>query len=84
MAARPGYTYNEGYVTSTNHSRKEPDGTSCLTGYWFGATSSLFVNPGAWWHTIQKGQDRDIPMKNPVLPGALRNRFLVGAIRHIG
>lgn len=38
-------TFNEGPLTGTNHARKEPDGTSCLTGYWFGNTSSLLVNP---------------------------------------
>ncbi|MFA6288906.1 MAG: hypothetical protein WC661_16105 [Opitutaceae bacterium] len=38
-------TFNEGPATSTNHARKEPDDTSCVTGYWFGTTSSLLVNP---------------------------------------
>lgn len=38
-------TFNEGPLTGTNHARKEPDGTSCLTGYWFGNTASLLVNP---------------------------------------
>ena len=39
-------TFNEGPLTSTNHQRKEPDGLSSLTGYWFGNTSSLLVTPG--------------------------------------
>jgi hypothetical protein len=30
--------------TITN-ARMEPDGTPCLTGYWFGNTSSLLINP---------------------------------------
>lgn len=38
-------TFNEGPLTGTNHARKEPDGTACLTGYWFGNTASLMVNP---------------------------------------
>ncbi|MEY3894786.1 MAG: hypothetical protein RLZZ214_305 [Verrucomicrobiota bacterium] len=38
-------TFNEGPLTGTNHARKEPDGTSCLTGYWFGNTASMLVNP---------------------------------------
>ncbi|MEO5712828.1 MAG: hypothetical protein ABIT37_05010 [Luteolibacter sp.] len=38
-------TFNEGPQTGTNHLRKEPDGTSCLTGYWFGNTSSMLINP---------------------------------------
>ncbi|MFA6288909.1 MAG: hypothetical protein WC661_16120 [Opitutaceae bacterium] len=37
-------TFNEG-ATGTTHPRKEPDGTLCVTGYWFGNTSSLLVNP---------------------------------------
>lgn len=82
-----GTTFNEGALTSTNHGRKEPDGTGSLTGYWFGATSSLLVNPansnelwsadffgvnrtrnaqnlgtnpGAWWYTLQKGQEETV------------------------
>ena len=38
-------TFNEGPLTGTNHARKEPDGSSCLTGYWFGNTASMLVNP---------------------------------------
>ncbi len=43
--AEQGTTFNEGPVTLFNHHRAEPDGTKSMTGYWFGATSSLFVNP---------------------------------------
>lgn len=31
--------------TTIFNTRAEPDGTPCLTGYWFGNTSSLLVNP---------------------------------------
>ena len=38
-------TYNEGVITAMGHARKEPDGTPSITGYWFGATAALLVNP---------------------------------------
>lgn len=38
-------TFNEGPLTGTNHARKEPDGTPCMTGYWFGNTAALLINP---------------------------------------
>ena len=28
-----------------NHKRMEPDGTPCLTGYWFGSTATMLLNP---------------------------------------
>lgn len=37
--------FNEGPLTQSNHARREPDGTTCLTGYWFGATAALLVPP---------------------------------------
>ena len=38
-------TFNDGPVALGNQARTEPDGTPCLTGYWFGNISSLLVNP---------------------------------------
>jgi len=38
-------TYNDGVLTMKGHARTEPDGTPSITGYWFGATSSLLVHP---------------------------------------
>ena len=31
--------------SSITQTRQEPDGTPCMTGYWFGGTSSLLINP---------------------------------------
>ncbi|MEO5712827.1 MAG: DNRLRE domain-containing protein [Luteolibacter sp.] len=31
--------------STISNARTEPDGTPCLTGYWFGNTSSLMINP---------------------------------------
>jgi hypothetical protein len=39
------YTFNEGPANPYNHARKEPDGTLTVTGYWWGATAALLVNP---------------------------------------
>ncbi len=43
--AKQDTIFNEGPVTLFNHRRTEPDGTPSATGYWFGNTSSLLVNP---------------------------------------
>jgi len=40
-------TFNEGPPNYTNHKRMEPDGTPSVTGYWFGATSCLLLNPAS-------------------------------------
>lgn len=39
------YVFNEGPATPSNHVRTEPDLTPTLTGYWWGATAALLVNP---------------------------------------
>jgi hypothetical protein len=42
-SANGGTSWN--LQSSLSQSRQEPDGTPSVTGYWFGSTSSLLVNP---------------------------------------
>ncbi|MES2658954.1 MAG: immunoglobulin domain-containing protein [Verrucomicrobiota bacterium] len=108
-----GTTFNEGPINSSNHARKEPDGTPSMTGYWFGSTSSLFVNPansnelwlgdffgvartrnaqamgtnpGAWWHTLQKGQEETVTLDlktAPSGPALMTGLADVGGFRYL-
>ncbi|WP_269538859.1 DUF7594 domain-containing protein [Cerasicoccus fimbriatus] len=53
--------------TSISQSREEPDGTKSLTGYWFGSTASLMVNPAdsnELWHSDFFGVSRTRDAQN--------------------
>lgn len=67
------YVFNGGPVTPTNHQRMEPDGlTPTLTGYWWGATAALLVNPAnskelwlADFFGVARTRDADLIGTNP-------------------
>ncbi len=101
-------TFNEGPATYTNHKRTEPDGTPSVAGYWFGATSSLLVNPanpselwlgdffgvsrtrnaqdlggtpGAFWNTLQRGQEETVVLGLKTAPTGAK---LIAGVADVG